>query len=409
MASPSEARDLAPPRFLVLTAPVGAGYIAAAEALRAGLLLEIPQAEVTVVDALSHMGRPLRFLLLTLYRWQLERAPWLFGLLHASLLRLPGTGAAWRRALGLLGGRSLQRAIVAANPDLVVSTYPPATNVLGELRSRGSLARPVCATITDLAGVALWAHRGIALHLVAHPDLRAEVERVAGPGSARAVRPLVHPRFYEALDRDRARRELGVSQVHLVLVSGGGWGIGDLPGAVAAALDIPGTHVMCVVGLNHALRDRLTRRYHAEPRVTVLGFVSNMATLLTAADVAVHSTGGVTVLEALVSRCPVVAYGGVAGHLPMVNRRMDELGLVRDAATPDLLRKALGEILRQPRPAPHSLLRLPDAACEVASLLSAIAAESGTAREARQSARKEPDTVISPEKTTSVHASRPSM
>ena len=359
------------PRFLVLTAPVGAGHVAAAEALRVGLVREFPHAEVTVIDALAHMGRPLRFLLLTMYRWQIGRAPWLFGIVHASLLRRPGMGAAWRRALGLLGGRGLRRAIAAAQADVVVSTYPPATNVLGELRRRGLVAAPACATITDLAGVALWSHRGIALHLVAHPDLRSEVEQVAGPGSATAVRPLVNPRFYGGLDRDCARREIGVTQLQLVLVSGGGWGIGDLPGAVAAALDIPGTQVICVAGQNHALRDLLTRRYQDEPRVTVLGNAGNMATLLAAADVAVHSTGGVTVLEALVSGCPVVAYGGVAGHLPLLARRMDELGLARAARTPDSLRKALHDILHEPRPAPHSLLQLPDAAGEVASLFRA--------------------------------------
>ena len=53
-----------------------------------------------------------------------------------------------------------------------------------------------------------------------------------------------------------------------------------------------------------------------------------MNELLAAADVLVHSTGGVTCLEASVRRCPVVAYGAPPGHARHVARAMVELGEV---------------------------------------------------------------------------------
>ena len=88
---------------------------------------------------------------------------------------------------------------------------------------------PVVAAITDLAAMHYWAAPGIDLHLVTHPESIDEVRRIAGGGpdvractasparSSRAARP----------DR-RARRALGLPRDgKVVLVSGGGWGVGD--------------------------------------------------------------------------------------------------------------------------------------------------------------------------------------
>ena len=73
----------------------------------------------------------------------------------------------------------------------------------------------------------------------------------------------------------------------------------------------------------------------------VLGFTDAMSDLLAAADVLVHSTGGVTCLEALARDCPVVAYGAPPGHAPLVAREMASLGLVVHARSAAELKTAL--------------------------------------------------------------------
>lgn len=109
--------------------------------------------------------------------------------------------------------------------DVVVSTYPAATNVLGALRQRGKVDWPLCATITDLGGLAFWAHPGVDAHLVMHEACIAPVQKVAGEGSAVLRRPLVQPAFYEPVAKEEARRQLGLPvRGPIVVVSGGGWG-----------------------------------------------------------------------------------------------------------------------------------------------------------------------------------------
>ncbi len=330
-----------PIRILVLTAPVGEGHLAAARVLAEDLVRQSPSAEVTVRDVLAELPAPLRWFLNDAYRWQLNTAPWLFGLLFGTLRRSRLLRWLARAALSLAGSRSVLRLVRRDSPDVVVSTWPPATLILGSLRLRGKVLVPACATITDFAGLELWADKGVDLHLVMHESLVPGVERVAGIGSARPVSPLVAPEFHTPRPSVEARRALGLpSEGTVVVVSGGGWGVGDLAGAVRTALELDAT-VVCLAGRDPTTRLRLEAAFAGEPRVQVLGFTDSMSDLLAAADVLVHSTGGVTCLEALARDCPVVAYGAPPGHAPLIAREMASLGLVVHAHSATELRAAL--------------------------------------------------------------------
>jgi UDP-N-acetylglucosamine:LPS N-acetylglucosamine transferase len=305
----------------------------------------------------------LRFVLLDAYRWQLRAAPWIFGLLYYLFARVPPLRGIGRAGLALFGARPLLRLINDYRPGIVVSTYPAATSVLGTLRRRGRLRVATCATVTDLAGLEFWAHRGIDLHLVMHASCIALVERVAGVGSARSVRPLIAPVFFEPCTRGHARRLLTLPPDEpLVVVSGGGWGVGDLAGAVDACLQLHAAIVVCLTGRNELLRARLSEAFSGQARVRVAGFSDRMSELLAAADALVHSTGGVTCLEALVRGCPIIAYGAPPGHAPKTARAMASLGLLESADSPSQLVAALGHAVAHPAAGRPRLAPAPTAA-----------------------------------------------
>ena len=71
----------------------------------------------------------------------------------------------------------------------------------------------------------------------------------------------------------------------------------------------------------------------------VYGFTDEMPRLLAAADVLVHSTGGVTCLEAKAAGTPVVSYGLPVGHARLNTRAMADLGLLRLANDTSELRE----------------------------------------------------------------------
>jgi processive 1,2-diacylglycerol beta-glucosyltransferase len=234
-------------RVLVLSADVGEGHLAATRAMTEGL--EDLGVEVVERDGLRALGFAARTVIRDGYRLQLRVAPWSYAFLYALFNRSPVGRRVGEVALSAAGRRRLRALVDDARPDVVVSTHPALTCVLGRERRRRRLGVPLVVPITDLADYAVWAHRGADLHLVMHEDAIAPVERIAGPGRAVLVRPLVARRFARAQPRAAARAALDLpAGGGVVVVSGGGWGVGDLGGGAQAALDAGAGAVVVVCG-----------------------------------------------------------------------------------------------------------------------------------------------------------------
>jgi UDP-N-acetylglucosamine:LPS N-acetylglucosamine transferase len=292
--------------------------------------------------------------------------PWMFDVQYWLITRFAPTRWLMHHLSYALGARGLMRAIERYRPDVVVSTYPGVTAVLGMLRENRRLAIPVQSAITDLAGLRYWAHPGVDLHFVTHPESIEEVERLVGPGSVEWTRPPISRDFLMPRTRAAAREALGVAaHARLVLVSGGGWGIGDLEGAIDAALSGEDTQVVCIAGRNEPARERLEQRYADNERVRVLGFTEQMSDWMAAADAMVHSTAGLTVLEAHIRGCPVVSYGFSAGHLRANNAAFERFGLAEVARSEHELVTSLRHLTRERRSPDSSFASLPSIASRV--------------------------------------------
>jgi processive 1,2-diacylglycerol beta-glucosyltransferase len=270
-----------------------------------------------------------------------------------------------------VGSRVIERIVgarfaahMSAHPaDVVVSTYPLWSELFGRMRLDGALAVPAVSAITDLAALDYWAHPGIDVHLLTHPESEAEVRAIAGPRTRiQAVHGLTDPGFEDPPERNVAREALGLpTRGSLVVVSGGGWGVGDLRGATDTALHYGANTVVVLVGHNEAARARMEAAYGADDRVQVWGFTDKMVLLLAAADVLIHSTAGLTVLEALMCDCRVISYGWARGHIRVNNRAYERLDMVAVARTRPQLAHALVHALAAP-PLAAPLPQLPVAA-----------------------------------------------
>jgi processive 1,2-diacylglycerol beta-glucosyltransferase len=334
-------RAAGPLRVLILSADVGEGHAAAARALAEQIAASERPAEVEVIDGLAAMGPFLRPVVEDGYRVQLRFFPWTYTIIYWLLEHVLPVRMLARRMLCLLGSRPLARTIAEHDPDVVVSTYPAVTVVLARLRRRGEVTCPTVATITDLTGLFFWAQPGIDTHLVMYGESMRSVERIAGRGSVQLVRPLISAEFLEPRCPQDARRALGLPEEgRMVVVSGGGWGVGDIAGAVGEFTRVPEvSSIVCLAGRNDQLADRLRETFAGEPRVRVLGFTDKMPELLAGADVLVHSTGGVTCLEAKAAGTPVVSYGLPVGHARLNTRAMAALDLLLLANNTDELRE----------------------------------------------------------------------
>jgi UDP-N-acetylglucosamine:LPS N-acetylglucosamine transferase len=364
---------------LVVSASIGEGHDLPARFIVDGLLARRPDAIAPIEDGLRAAGALPERIILGGSAFHSRVGNVLYDAEYALMTHVPPIrrGVSW--AGEALAGRGLLRLVETHRPDVIVSTYPGTTEVYGRLRLQARLGVPLVSAITDLSSLRWWSHPGVDLHLITHPESEEEVRAIAGPCTRIvAARGMNDPRFATPPPRDEARQTLGLpAEGKIVVVSGGGWGVGDVEGAIVTALALDGTHVVVMCGRNEPLRRRLAVRFGAVPRVTLLGFTTDVPALFAGADALIHSTAGLTVLEAWAVGCPTISYGWGRGHIRANNRAYVRFGIADVARDGETLAVALRRALLRRGSPVEAFARLPLAADVVLELIG-VAEPAGT-------------------------------
>ncbi|WP_078630314.1 glycosyltransferase [Streptomyces roseochromogenus] len=316
-------------RVAIVSASVGAGHDGAAAELERRLTADgLVVDRHDLLDLLpAGLGRAVR----DGYHRMLVRAPWAYQRLYTGTERAGGSGPAARALLRAAEDRVLR----ALHPGTgtVVSTYPGASRVLGNLRLAGRLTAPVVTYLTDFSVHPLWVADGVDVHLAAHAVPAAQA-RAAGARDVRVCGPVADPRFRPCgtPERDRARAGFGLPyDAPLALLVAGSWGVGPVRQVARELRDCGAAVPVVVCGRNEAL----ARQLAADGIEHAYGWVDDMPGLMHAADVLVQNAGGLTSLEAFAAGLPVASYRCIPGHGLTNAAALDEAGVaawIRDPA-----------------------------------------------------------------------------
>jgi UDP-N-acetylglucosamine:LPS N-acetylglucosamine transferase len=305
-----------PERVLIISAEMGEGHNAAASALTEAIEESWPQCKVEKLDTMELHGVRFARLARWAYGFQLKAAPWSYEMFYDQLSRSDRFAGGAKSAVGAFFGRRLAKVIDGRQPDLVISTYPFGSAALDWMRQKRGFSTITVTYCPAFHVHPMWVYPRIDLHFVMY-DTAGEHARMEGfEETMRLGAPPVRQRF-GAMSRSEAREFLGLpTDAFVVLMTGGAWGLGDIAPGVEALLKMePPVHVVAVCGKNAALEAELrTVAGDSGGRLVVHGYVSTMPELMAASNVVVTNGAGVTVLEALRTPRPVVAFAPLAGH-----------------------------------------------------------------------------------------------
>src|SRR5438132_3700295 len=190
-------------RVLVVSASMGGGHDGAGRELVRRLRADGHNAQM--VDFLDAFPLGIGWLVRAGYMLELKYAPWSYDATYRLWYRLPFMVGPIAALINILTRRRILGWVREARADVVVSTYPMASLVLGSARRRGRLDVPAATFITDFAVHPLWTHPGVDLHLCVHPQSATAAAQRSGR-TAVAPGPLVPERFRTDLpDRAEAR------------------------------------------------------------------------------------------------------------------------------------------------------------------------------------------------------------
>jgi 1,2-diacylglycerol 3-beta-galactosyltransferase len=404
-ACPSAARPGSVP-LLFLIADTGGGHRAAAAAVADALERGYPGRYAPVLcDPLAGPAAPRLLRLITrAYGPVVRLAPWLWGIIyHATDSSL----AAWllRRILLALAGRPLADALAAVRPAAVVSFHPLAGQMAARAwpdQTPADRTAALVTVITDL-GVPHATWRADGADLVVAPAGGPAPGRTAGAGrwadtadkivlTGLPVGDGFRPGPATRVERGELRRSVGQREcAFLVVLTGGGEGAGRLGRRAAAILrGLPDVDLAVICGRNTRLRRRLVRlAARSDGRLTVHGFVPDMAAWLRCADLVVSKAGPGTIAEAACCGAPIL----LMSHLPGQERggvlHVTRAGAGRYLPRTSQLVTAIGQLKEHPAElaamrAASARLGRPGAADRLAAMLDGLLQARGPAAPAAQ-------------------------
>ena len=321
-------RPAAGPRVLVVSASIGEGHDLPARFIADGVRARRPEAVAPVVDGLRAAGRIPERVILGGFAFHSQLGNVLYDAEYALITHVAPVRRGFSRLSELFGARGLLRLVDAHRPDVLVSTYPGTTEVYGRLRLQGRLGVPLVSAITDLAALRFWA----APRRRSPPDHPSGVGgggsrdrrlRRARSSAARGLTDRALRRAALAGAGTPARSRPAGGGTSSSLVSGGGWAVGDLEGATAdGARGCDGSTSSASAGETGRCAGswRRTSRLGARVRCSKAS-PTGCRTGSPAADLLVHSTAGLTVLEAIMrSAAGSSPTAGGWGHVRVNNR-----------------------------------------------------------------------------------------
>jgi UDP-N-acetylglucosamine:LPS N-acetylglucosamine transferase len=326
-------------RFLLLSASMGAGHDAACAEL--ARRLHGAGHETVELDVLSLLPGPIGGGLRGFYHLVIRRAPFVYSGIYAAFFR-PGDGPRpGSSPLAALAEGRLLDAVARTRSDAVVSLFHLAAQLTGRARTRGRLAVPCAALVTDFAVHRQWLNPGNDLNLCLTEPSAQEARRALDRPAA-VYGPLVPGEFRPHPPGAAQWRERLGGHGPVVVMSAGAWGTGSGFAQTAAVLRREGGyHPVVLCGRD----ERLRRSLSVAPGATALGWVQDMPGLLAASAALLDNAAGQTALQALAVGVPVIGWRAIPGHGLEGVRRMAQLGLSDYAtSTPELL-QALGRLV----------------------------------------------------------------
>ncbi len=312
-----------PVRLLFLVGDTGGGHRSAAKAVAEALDQACPgRFAPFICDPLRGPDAPrwLRWIV-GLYGPCIRIAPWLWGMLWRTVSSPRALGLL-RRTLMSPAYHGVARAVAAWRPTVIVSFHPLTAEPAVRVRDGSAEVLPVITVITDLVTPHLsWRDAAVDRVIVPSAAIAGRCAQDGKPDGHYVETGLpVAAEFglpaASAPERHALQRSLGLSGRFLVVLTGGGEGSGGLfRRAVAILSAVEDVDVAVICGRNQRLRRRLTRlAERAEGRLTVHGFVDNMADWLRCADVVVGKAGPGTIAEATCCAAPLVLTSYLPGQ-----------------------------------------------------------------------------------------------
>jgi processive 1,2-diacylglycerol beta-glucosyltransferase len=304
-------------RVLLLSTSAGSGHVAAARALEK-VFSSMPQvAEVINKDALEFTNESFRTIYSDLFLNLVKSNPQLLGWWYNESDE-PWKTDTWRTMLDRVNTQPLVSFIKDYAPHIVVCTHYMPAGVVSYLMSRQELKTDLSIVTTDYDFHSMWLNRTFHRYFVALGETKAHLTALGLPENRIVVSGIpVDPQFGAPIDREQvlAKYQLDDTQP-ILLLSAGAVGNGPIINIIERLMQLRHrVQTIVVCGRNLELRREVEAFVLPQAeRFRVIGYSTDMPSLMNIATLFIGKPGGLTSSEAMAAGLPMLVGMPIPGQ-----------------------------------------------------------------------------------------------
>lgn len=294
---------------MFLYASTGSGHFKAAEYVEEALIELNKEIKISMADVLNLCDFPIESFVLKAFRVLISERPNLYRFLY----RLSENNALFNCIAGFFFKKSiikLKNRCILYEITTLVCTHPLALLFASKLKNEMKKQCPVTmGIITDYQIHRFWLYPGIDLYCVPNNEMKKELLQMGW--NKKNVKVTGVPCPVNLLSSNLQNK----SQKPFYLVSGGGWGLGNLEETTRNLLKkVLDCNLLVVTGKNHSLYKKLKAlEKKNQGRLMVKGTIPHLFSVMKSALVVLTKPGGLTVTEAMILRKPLILLNPLPG------------------------------------------------------------------------------------------------
>ena len=201
--------------------------------------------------------------------------------------------------------------------EAVICTHVFAALMLTEMLKLHPMKLATCFVSTDYTCYPTVRDTNLDCYFIPSHELAADFAKISIPKDKIITSGIpVRQMFYSSETKELAKIARGIApnHKHLIMMCGS-MGCGPIKILLYELSDHfpPDWDISVICGSNQKLRNSLQRKYADKPSIHILGYVSDMGTIMDSADLYLSKPGGISVTEAMAKALPVVFIDAVAG------------------------------------------------------------------------------------------------
>ena len=308
-------------RVLILSASAGAGHIRAAQAVEKAFLQLKAANELRNIDTLDYTNKLFQKLYSKAYIELVDKAPDVLGWLYDHFDK-PWKNQKERLAFDKLNTGPFIKMIKDYQPELAVCTHFLPAEIISWLKQKKRLATRQAIIVTDFDVHAMWLCRHYEHYFVAMEETKAHMQELGIPAEKITVSGIpIDPVFAQNKDKAEMRKKHGLeADLPAILISAGGFGVGPMEMLIESLGKLKNkVQVIAICGRNEELKKRLEATCRQLPqncpvRIFPVGYTTEMDEYMSAADLILGKSGGLTTSEALAKELPLVIVNPIQGQ-----------------------------------------------------------------------------------------------